>query len=237
MTEQILLTKNLSKSFGQVHVLKGLELAVNKGDRYMLFGSNGAGKTTLVKIISGLVPADSGTIRVFGKELEDNHKTIKAKIGFMSHESYLYNELTALENLDFFASLYSVPERKKRITELLKLVGLYHRAYDTAGTFSRGMMQRLSLARALLHDPDLIFLDEPYSGLDFKAQGLLNKLIIKLSQEGKTFFFITHDLGKGREVANRFGILSNGRIVHESEGSDMNQLQEVCQQILGGEGA
>lgn len=235
MSTHIISTKDLSKSFGQVQVLRDLELTVKKGDRYVLFGSNGAGKTTLVKILSGLIPADSGEVLVFGKDLEQRSKVIKGKIGFMSHESYIYNELTAWENLDFFARLYSIQDRKPRIKEMLRLVGLYHRAYDLAGTFSRGMKQRLALARALLHNPELIFLDEPYSGLDLKAQRLLNKLILRLNQEGKTFFFITHNLEKGREIANRYGILSEGRIVAESDGEDMSLLSEKYQEILGGE--
>ncbi len=235
MSSIIIETKGLTKSFGQVNVLKGIDLTVNEGDRYVLFGSNGAGKTTLVKILTALIPADSGEISLFGRSLAKNPKTIKSKIGFMSHDHYLYNELTAWENLDFFGQLYSIPRRNARIKELLKLIGLYHRAYDITGNFSRGMKQRLSLARALLHDPRLIILDEPYSGLDLKAQNLLNKLILKLSGEGKTFLFITHDLGKGVDIANRFGILADGRIAFESDMSGMDALVEKYNEILGGD--
>ena len=201
MSEKILVAKDITKSFGHFQVLNGINLAIERGDRYILFGSNGAGKTTLVKILSTILPADSGELTLFGKKIERRSKDIKTMIGFMSHEPYLYNELSAWENLNFYASLYSVKDKKERVESLLKEVGLYHRSHDKIGSFSRGMKQRLSLARAILHSPDIIFLDEPYAGLDIRAQEILNDLIIRLNQKGKTFFFITHDIGKGFEIS------------------------------------
>lgn len=235
MSEKILVTKDITKSFGRFQVLNGVNLTVNRGDRYILFGSNGAGKTTLVKILSTIIPADSGELTIFGKKIKRRSKDIKAMIGFMSHEPYLYNELSAWENLNFYASLYSVKDKVERIESLLKEVGLYHRSHDRVGSFSRGMKQRLSLARAILHSPDIIFLDEPYAGLDIRAQEILNDIIVRLNREGKTFFFITHDIGNGFEIANRSGILSKGQIVYEVEGGEKKAFSEKYREIIKGE--
>jgi len=235
MSEKVLVAKNIEKSFGSLQVLNGINLNINRGDRYILFGSNGAGKTTLVKILSTILPADSGELILFGKKIKRGSKETKAGIGFMSHEPFLYNELSAWENLDFYSNLYSVEDKKERIGSLLREVGLYHRLHDRVGSFSRGMKQRLSLARAILHSPDIIFLDEPYAGLDIRAQDILNDLIVRLNQEGKTFFFITHDIGKGFDIANRSGILSKGRIVYEVEGAKKKTFSEKYREILKGE--
>jgi len=235
MSERVLEARNIYKSFGCLEVLNGVNLTLNRGDRYILFGSNGAGKTTLVKILSTILPADSGDLTLFGKEIKRGSKDIKAGIGFMSHEPFLYNELSAWENLNFYCNLYSVKDKKKRIESLLKEVGLYYRSHDRVGSFSRGMKQRLSLARAIIHSPDVIFLDEPYAGLDIRAQDILNNLILRLNQKGKTFFFITHDIGKGFDIANRSGILSKGRIVYEVEGAEKKTFPDKYRDILKGE--
>ncbi len=237
MAKPVLVAKGIEKSFGRLQVLKGLDLTIEKGDRYILFGSNGAGKTTLVRILSTLMSPDSGEITLFGKNTDGGSKELKSKIGFMSHDPYLYPELSAWENLDFFAYLYSVKNRSSRIKVLLQETGLLHRAYDRMGSFSRGMKQRLALARTLLHDPDLIFLDEAYSGLDIKAQNILNELILRLNKKGKTFVFITHNIHKGFEIANRGAILSNGRIVYEAEGISKSEFSDKLNEIIWGESA
>jgi len=235
MTEEILVAKDLSKSFGQLRVIQNLNITINKGDIYVLFGSNGAGKTTLVRLLSGLLHADSGDIQLFGMKPEDNKMKIKRRMGFMSHNPYLYDDLTALENLIFFGRLYSVENEEEKALKMLKMVGLKHRAHDQVGPFSRGMKQRLALARCLLHDPDLIFLDEPYSGLDMDVQVVLNELIMKMNQEGKTFFIITHDIEKGFDISRRSGILSRGSIVHEETGCDVKSFLVKYKKILQGE--
>lgn len=235
MNEKILVAKDITKSFGRFQVLNGINLTINQGDRYILYGSNGVGKTTLVKILSTILSADSGELTLFGNKIVRRSKDIKAKIGFMSHEPYLYNELSALENLNFYASLYSIKDKKTRVESLLKEVGLYHRSHDRIGTFSRGMKQRLSLARAILHDPDIIFLDEPYAGLDIQAQEILNDIIVKLNQKSKTFFLITHDISKGFEIANRSGVLSKGQIVYETKGEEKKAFSEKYREIIKGE--
>ena len=235
MRDEILCAKNVKKSFGALNVLNNVNLTIKRGDRYTFFGSNGAGKTTLVKILSTIIPADSGELLLFGKKIDRRFKDIKTKIGFMSHESFLYNELTAWENLNFYANLYSIEEKEKKIDSLLKEIGLYHRSNDRVGSFSRGMKQRLSLARSILHSPDIIFLDEPYAGLDIKAQNILNDIIKRLHLDGKTFFFIIHNIAEVFDFTNRIGILSNGKIVYEFEGEEKKHFSEKYQQIIRGE--
>ena len=232
MSERQIIAKDIKKSFGRLKVLNGINLTINQGDIYILFGSNGAGKTTFVKILSTILLLDSGELSLFGEKIKRRSKEIKARIGFMSHEPYLYKELSALENLNFYANLFSIKDKKKRIEGLLKEVGLYHRSHDKVGSFSRGMKQRLSLARAILHSPDIIYMDEPYTGLDIKAQEILNKIIINLNQKGKTFFLITHDVGKGFEIANRSGILSKGQIIYEAERGDKKSFLEKYNEII-----
>lgn len=235
MSEKILVAKDIKKSFGRFQVLNGVSLSVGKGDRYILFGSNGAGKTTLVKILSTILPVDSGELMLFGNKIERRSKDIMKKIGFMSHEPFLYYELSAWENLNFYANLYSIKDKKEKIKSLLNEVGLYHRSHDRIGSYSRGMKQRLSLARAILHDPDIIFLDEPYTGLDIRAQDILNDIIIRLNQKGKTFFFITHNINKGLEIAKRIGILSKGQIIFEVEEGEKQAFSEKYREIIMGE--
>ena len=232
MTHEILIARSITKSFGHDRVIRKLDLTISKGEIYVLFGSNGAGKTTLIKILSTLSQADSGEVTLFGMETEENVRKIRARIGFMSHEAFLYDDLTAWENLNFYADLYSVGKKEARIKEMLKMVGLYHRSHDKVRSFSRGMLQRLSLARAVLHDPELIFLDEPYSGLDIRAQEVLNDLIIKLNSKGKTFLIITHDIEKGFGIANRKGILSNGAILLDGEHLERTEFSEKYNEIL-----
>jgi ABC-type multidrug transport system ATPase subunit len=235
MSERQIIAKDIKKSFGRLNVLNGVNLNINPGDIYILFGSNGVGKTTFIKILSTILLPDSGELFLFGERVERRSKEIKARIGFISHEPYLYKELTAFENLNFYANLFSIEDKNERIDELLKEVGLFHRSHDKVGSFSRGMKQRLSLARAILHSPDIIFMDEPYTGLDIKAQEILNKIIISLNQKGKIFFLITHDVGRGFEIANRSGILSNGQIVYEIERGEKKSFLEKYNNIIKGD--
>jgi len=235
MSEKILIANGITKSFGRLKVLNGIDLTIDRGDRYILFGSNGAGKTTLVKILSTILPADSGDLTIFGRKIKKPSKDVKTLIGFMSHEPYLYNELTAWENLNFYASLYSVKDKEEQIKNLLNEVGLSHRLNDRIGSFSRGMKQRLSIARTILHSPDIIFLDEPYTGLDIRAQEILNNIIIRLNNEGKTFFLITHDINRGCEIASRRGLLSQGKIVYEDYGGKNKEFLEKFRDTIKGE--
>jgi heme ABC exporter ATP-binding subunit CcmA len=235
MPAVVLEARSIIKAFGRNRVLRGVSLSVSAGDTYVLFGPNGAGKTTLVKVLSGLMKADSGEVLVFGEGYDEDPRGIKARIGVLSHEPYLYDELSARENLDFFGRLYDVPHRGERVRSMLKEVGLYTRSHDRVGTFSRGMRQRLGLARALLHDPDLVLLDEPYTGLDVGATETLDGIIRDKAKEGKAFFAITHDLDHGLEMANRAGIIDGGKLVHEAERSGWDELRSRYRETMGGD--
>jgi ABC-type multidrug transport system ATPase subunit len=234
MPGAVLEARNLVKSFGKNKVLKGVDLQVSPGDRYFLFGPNGAGKTTLVKVLTGLWKADSGEVLLFGEHMADDPLGIRARIGVLSHDPYLYGELSALENLEFFGRLYNVPDTQGRAKGMLKEVGLYGRAHDRVDSFSRGMKQRLGLARALMHDPDLVFLDEPYTGLDLRASSILERMVREKSEEGKAFLSITHDLGQGLEMATRAGILSGGRMDLESDPDGWDGFTERYMDVMGG---
>ncbi len=235
MVEPVLKARSIVKSFGRNKVLRGVHLEVHPGDRYALFGPNGAGKTTLVKILSGLIKADSGHILLFGEELSSETRDLKGRIGVLSHEPYLYADLTASENLDFYGQLYGLRRDGERTKAALKEVGLYARAHDRVSTFSRGMKQRLGLARALLHEPDLILLDEPYTGLDLRARETLDGLIRVKGDQGKAFLAITHDLEQGLAVATRAGLLSGGRIVEEARRDDWGDFPERYQEAMKGD--
>ncbi|NOR60198.1 MAG: ATP-binding cassette domain-containing protein, partial [Methanosarcinales archaeon] len=164
--ENIVSIKSLSKAFGSHRVLKNIDLDVKKGEFITIFGPNGAGKTTLMKIMSTLVEPSAGSISIDGFNVKDDPVEIRKRIGSISHETYLYSELTAEENLRFFGRMYGMDKNHldARVDELIEQVGLEYRSNDRVGTFSRGMKQRLSIARALIHEPSILFLDEPYTG-------------------------------------------------------------------------
>ena len=227
--------RGVCKSFGPIRVLRGLDLSVAEGERYVLFGSNGTGKTTLIRVLSGLLRPEAGTVRLLGGEVGPRSLQNRTRIGLMSHETFLYKDLTALENLEFYGRLYSVEHAGHRAKRLLKQVRLYHRAYDRVGSLSRGMMQRLSLARALLHDPELLLMDEPYTGLDVRGQSMLGRLLPELSESGKTVFMITHDLERGLDIASRMGVLSKGKIALEAAAAERDQFSRRYRELVRGE--
>jgi heme exporter protein A len=200
--------------------LEGVDLHVETGESLALFGPNGAGKTTLIHILTlGLRPA-SGTFRVAGRDPRDDPLGIRQCIGLISHQSLLYDQLTAAENLEFFARLYGVEEPRRRSAELLETVGLQHRADDPVGTLSRGMQQRVSIVRALVHDPPVVFLDEPFTGLDPHASGMLRETLAHLRSRGRTVLLVTHYLRRGLELSDRWVLLSRGRIIDRGGSSE-----------------
>jgi heme exporter protein A len=173
--------RNLTKSFGSKYALRGVNLRVMPGESLVLFGPNGAGKSTLVRILSSLSRPSSGTVHIGGLELAKHADGIRRYLGVVSHAPLLYDSLTAEENLRFFAGLYGMKGSEPRIRALLERVGLYSRRSDLVRTFSRGMVQRLAIARALLHDPEVLLLDEPDTGLDPQAAEMLHGLLSELS--------------------------------------------------------
>ena len=203
--------QGLIKQFGSRRGLDGVDLAVPAGAFLSIFGPNGAGKTTLLRMLALLSRPTRGSLSILGVDALDDPDALRSRIGLISHKSMLYGDLTARENLEFFSSLYGEPNRA-RIDELLRLVELDHRRNDCVRTYSRGMQQRLSIARALVNDPDLVLLDEPYSGLDPHAAELFDELIGRV-RDGRTFIMVSHDLQKGYDMCTHALILARGKVV------------------------
>ncbi len=166
--------------------MRNVDLLLRSGDFLALFGHNGAGKTTLIHILSSLILPTSGTVRIAGFDSQDNREALRKVIGVISHHTFLYNNLTAFENLKFYGTMYEVTNLNDKIEEVLELVGLPEYVNDQVHTFSRGMQQRLSVARAILHDPMVLFLDEPYTGLDQHGAEILKRLLGEFRDRGKT---------------------------------------------------
>ncbi len=203
------------KQYGLNPVLRGVDLNVEQGEFVTLVGPNGAGKSTLMGIVATLLQPTSGEVFVGGWRLPEQADRVRRHIGLVSHHSLLYRDLTAAENLAFFAKLYRMEDADAHIADALHRVGLYARQRDPVGTFSRGMVQRLTIARATLHEPDVLLLDEPYTGLDQEATYLLDELLRGETARGRTILMITHDLGHGLGLADRLAILYGGTIARE----------------------
>lgn len=207
--EPALDVKNLSRHFGSFKALDSVSFSVNKGETLAVFGHNGAGKTTLLKILSTVMKPSGGRVSYSGVDSAADPETIRRQLGVVSHRSFLYLSLTAWDNLAFYARLYGIDCRHERISEMLDRIGLKHRAHDRVGTFSRGMIQRMAIARALLHRPEIVLLDEPESGLDVKALDILWRI---LKEETRTIIFTHHSLERGFDAASRVMILAQGRV-------------------------
>jgi heme exporter protein A len=207
--------QGLVKRFGMNLVLRGVDLHVDAGEFVTLVGSNGAGKSTLMRIVATLLQPTSGTVQIGGWSLPKQAGRVRRHIGLVSHYSLLYGDLTAAENLAFFARLYHLDNSEERVMIALRKVGLYARQRDAVSTFSRGMVQRLTIARATLHEPDILLLDEPYTGLDQDASRLLDDLLQREHENGRSILMITHDLSHGLNLCDRVAILNRGKIVHD----------------------
>ena len=220
-TTAALKVEGLTRVFGARKALDGVEFTLPSGAFLSIFGPNGAGKTTLLRALTTLQNPSSGTAKVLGLDVVKDAVELRSRIGLISHNPLLYPDLSAEENLLFFADMYGVEDPKARVAELLDSVELAHRRFDLVRTFSRGMLQRLSIARALLHRPDVLFLDEPYSGLDPHAMDILDHLIAQVRTQ-HTFVMVSHDLGKGLELCSHALILAKGRVVRFDEKTDID---------------
>ena len=209
--------KSLVKSFGPTTALRGVSLSVPEGQFVTLVGPNGAGKTTLLRILATLSRPTLGRVNIGGHELPKGALDVRRRIGLVSHQTLLYGDLSADENLRFYGRMYDVPDLDSRITQALEMVALAHRRRDPVRTFSRGMQQRLAIARAVLHRPSLMLLDEPYTGLDQDAAARLEAVMSSVGTEGRTVVMTTHDLERGLAVADRAVILAKGRVVFEAQ--------------------
>ena len=214
MADAVIEGRGLERRFGPIRALGSLDLVVRRGESLAIFGPNGAGKTTLLRLLSGVLVPSHGTLTLFGGDLAG--ADVRRRVGVVSHGSFLYGELTARENLAFYGELFGVAGAAERIEAMLAEVGLTEWAERPVRTFSRGMEQRLALARAFLHDPDLLLLDEPYSGLDPQAVAQLQQILGRAHRSGKTLVLTTHDIESGLEVCDHAAILHRGRIVWHS---------------------
>ena len=229
MTEDrpIIEVENLTKVYSLLPVLKSVNFSMARGEFVVLLGPNGSGKSTLLRLMSGLSKPTQGCIRIGGWVMPREAMSVRAQIGMVSHKPLLYQNLSAGENLHFFARLYNIgsAERERRIQDLLRQLGLHRRADSLVRTLSRGMQQRLSIARALLHQPDVLFFDEPYTGLDQDAGDRLDALFKLAHQQDRTIIISTHQLQRLPHLAGRAFILSRGKITFDGSIKGMNSRE------------
>ncbi|MFO7966100.1 MAG: ABC transporter ATP-binding protein [Archaeoglobaceae archaeon] len=215
--------QEVKKSFGSFKALNGINLEIADNTSLALLGPNGAGKTTLLKLISGITKPTDGQISVFDHQPWKFSKDLRKKMGMVSHNPFLYGELTANENLTFYGKVYEVEDLKNRIDEVLSKMGLKRRKHTLVKSFSRGMKQRLSIARALLNNPELLILDEPTSGLDIVGRKELLKYLEDY-KTNRTVLLATHDLEEAR-ICDMVAVIINGEIMHFSKMSD--QIEDI----------
>ena len=215
--------KKLVKRFGLKTVLRGVDFKVQPGEFVALLGPNGAGKTTFLRILASLARPSLGDVNIAGYKLPSQAAQVRARLGVVSHLPLLYGDLTAEENLRFYARMYNIPAQELRITEVLEMVGLEARRRDLVRTFSRGMQQRLAIGRAVLHDPDVVLFDEPYTGLDQDASAMLDDVLKTVAAKGRTVVMTSHDLARAEDLATRFDILSRGVISASATRKDLRR--------------
>ncbi|HUG35026.1 MAG TPA: heme ABC exporter ATP-binding protein CcmA [Anaerolineales bacterium] len=228
--------KKLVKRFGLKAVLRGVDFDVQPGEFVALLGPNGAGKTTFLRILASLSRPSLGEVSIAGYKLPGEAAQVRARLGVVSHLPLLYGDLTAEENLRFYARMYGILDYETRITEVLDMVGLAPRRRDLVRTYSRGMQQRLAIGRAVLHDPDVMLFDEPYTGLDQDASSMLDDVLKTVAAQGRTVVMTSHDLARAEELATRFDILSRGVIAASATSRQLKRsnLLTFYKQALAG---
>jgi heme exporter protein A len=214
--DAVLRTDRLTKQFGHFTALHNLSIAIPRGTFLTIFGRNGAGKTTFLKIVSTLIRSFSGSVTLFAEDLKRADDTLRRRLGFVSHESFLYNDLTVVENLQFYARMYRLEKAPERVQTMVARVGLETKASTPARALSRGMKQRLALGRAFLHEPDLLLLDEPFTGLDETASDMLQSMLEAFKSRGGTVVMATHQLERGWKHADRIGVIERGALVYHA---------------------
>ncbi len=230
MQDSIIEAHRLGKRYGKTEALRAVSLSVKAGTFLSLFGPNGSGKTTFIRILAGLSHPSSGYVKLYGLSPKTHGNEVRKSLGVVSHNSFLYPSLTARENLTFYGKMFCITNLQERVELLLHEVGLFPRQHDLVRTFSRGMQQRLSIARALLHKPSLLLLDEPFSGLDSAAIRIVQHLLKNLHNEGLTVVLTTHNYDVGLEQCEKATILVGGRLVYI--GSPTIAREKLEQQIF-----
>lgn len=224
-TTPLISLTNVHKRFGRKPVLRGVDLAVEAGQVVALLGANGAGKTTLMSLISGLAKPDRGEIALGGVTQSRQLHELRRYIGLVSHLPLLYDQLSGMENLLFFAQLYDMPQPQARIESVLQSVDLWRRRNDAVRTYSRGMIQRLAISRAILHDPPVLLLDEPDTGLDPISAEMLHSLLGRSGNEQRAVLLTTHNLDRAIEWSDQICLLRNGVIEERYSSRELTSAQ------------
>lgn len=209
MNNTIIYTKDLTKSFGDNLAVDRLSLSIPAGEVFGLLGPNGAGKTTTIRMLTALIAPSSGEASVAGFKVGSQDYQIRKSVGILTENPGMYNQLSAERNLSFFAQLYEVPNIQAQVERYLRMLGLWERRHEAVGTFSKGMRQKLAIARALLHEPQVLYLDEPTSGLDPEASSIVREFIVDLRQEGRTIIICTHNLAEADRLCDRIAVFSS----------------------------
>ncbi len=227
---------NLSKSFDDIKAVKDISFTIKRGEVFGFLGPNGAGKSTTLNMMSTIVNGDSGSIFIDGNDLSSNQNKCKQLIGVVPQEISLYDEFSAYQNLLFWGSLYKVPTRelKRRIVEILKLIGLYDRKDDLIKTYSGGMKRRINIASALLHNPKILFMDEPTVGVDPQSRNRIFEIVETLNKQGMTIVYTTHYMEEVERLCNRIAIIDDGKIIAQGtkaalqKQSGVKEMVEIC---------
>ena len=206
-------TQNLTKKFDQITAVENLTLQIPEGEVFGFLGPNGAGKTTTVRMLTSLISPTAGSASVNGFQVGKNDIDIRRSVGLLTETPGLYDNLSAERNLEIYASLYEVEDVKGQVEKYLRFLGLWDRRMDVAATFSKGMKQKLAIARALLHEPRTIFLDEPTAGLDPEASRLVREFILEIKGQGRTIFICTHNLDEADRLCDRIGVFKTRLLV------------------------
>ena len=230
--DDAIVLEGAAKRFGTHTALHPTNLVIPHGQAVLLVGTNGAGKSTLLRLVAGLCRPSEGKVKINGCDPQRTPEA-RAEIGLLSHQTLLYDELTARENLRFFAQLYGLDSPDERLAMALAAVGLNERLDQRVGSFSRGMKQRLAIARAILHGPSILLLDEPFTGLDFSASAALHRLVCRLRQEGRTCILVTHRLDEAKGLVDRLLVIERGQWrLDQVLTEDPDQLRRICAPYL-----
>jgi heme ABC exporter ATP-binding subunit CcmA len=226
--------KDIRKAFGVLQALSGISFELNEGDFLTIFGPNGAGKTTLIKILAGLTKPTSGVATVAGYDVIEGDPRLRRELGVIAHASCLYADLSALENLEFYAKMYGLENPRQKAIQAIEEVGLQERMHDSIRTFSRGMQQRISIARAVIHEPSILFLDEPFTGLDPHGSNVLKEYLHSLHTHERTIIMTTHDLPCGLEMSDKIAVQVRGRfaLFENIDKLDKHRFEEQYFEII-----
>ncbi|MGL5749076.1 MAG: ABC transporter ATP-binding protein [Paraclostridium sp.] len=239
--EKIIEIKELKMQFGEKEVLKGINLSIDKGIIIGYIGPNGAGKSTTVKILLGLINGYSGQVKIFGNDISDTSMNYRSKIGYVPEVTEVYETLTAKEYLTFIGQLYDMDydECDTKAQKLMNILGIDHAYESRLSSFSKGMKQKVSIISSLLHDPEIIFLDEPLSGLDTNSVMIIKEIISNLKKEGKTIFYSSHIMEVVEKISDRIIVLNNGNIVADGNFEEIKStnfegsLEQIFNDLTG----